>query len=131
VNDAPVLAQAQVSVALASGAALAQTTADVVLLGGQLSALRAAIVHARLTMRVIRQNLAWATLYNVVALPLAAFGLVTPLAAAAGMSISSLAVVANALRLLRTRGGAAGTSFPRKSRTGFRLDPRLGGSDGY
>ena len=106
VNDAPVLAQAQVSVALASGAELAHSSADVVLMGEQLAGLHVALVHSRLTMRVIRQNLAWATLYNALALPLAAAGLVSPLLAAAGMSISSLVVVANALRLIRTAGAA-------------------------
>jgi Cu2+-exporting ATPase len=102
VNDAPVLARAQVSVAMANGADIARSAADIVLIGAKLGALRTARRHACDTLRVVRQNLVWATLYNAVALPLAAAGLVTPLAAAAGMSISSLAVVLNALRLLRT-----------------------------
>jgi len=105
VNDAPVLAQAQVSVALSSGADLAQASADVVLVGDRLAPLRVAAAQARRTMRVVRQNLAWATLYNAVALPLAAAGLVTPLIAAIGMSASSLVVVVNALRLVRAEGG--------------------------
>ena len=104
VNDAPALAQAQVSIALGDGADLAQNNADVVLLGAELGALSAALGHARFTMRVIRQNLVWATLYNVLVLPLAATGLVTPLLAALGMSFSSLLVVGNALRLLRIGG---------------------------
>ncbi len=106
VNDAPVLAQAQVSIALGSGTALAQTAADIVLYSGRLQPLLAAVALARRTMRVIYQNLAWAFLYNLVAVPLAVMGHVTPLAAAAGMSISSLLVVGNALRLLRGVGGA-------------------------
>jgi len=101
VNDAPVLGGAQVSIALASGAALAQASADMVLASGRLDALAAAVRVARRTRRVIRQNLAAAALYNAVALPLAALGYVTPVAAALGMSLSSLAVVGNALRLLR------------------------------
>ena len=101
VNDAPVLAQAQVSIALSSGTDLAQGTADVVLMGDRLEVLVDARRRARHALRVIRQNLAWAVAYNAVALPLAMAGMVTPLAAAAGMSASSLFVVLNALRLLR------------------------------
>ncbi len=101
VNDAPVLAQAQVSVALGSGTELAQTSADIVLLHSRLDALVEAVHTSRRALRIIRQNLGWAVLYNIVALPLAMAGLVTPLAAAVGMSVSSLAVVLNALRLLR------------------------------
>jgi Cu2+-exporting ATPase len=105
VNDAPVLAQAQVSIALGSGTALAQTAADVVLYSASLQPLLSAVYTARRTMRIIHQNLAWALVYNLVAVPLALSGHVTPLAAAAGMSISSLLVVANALRLMRVPRG--------------------------
>lgn len=101
VNDAPVLAQAQVSVALGSGTELAQTNADIVLMNGRLDALTDAVRASKHALRIIRQNLAWAVLYNAVALPLAMTGLVTPLAAAIGMSASSMVVVLNALRLLR------------------------------
>ena len=101
VNDAPVLAQAQVSAALAGGTQLAQVSADMVLMSERLDALLAAVRIARRTRRVIRQNLASAIVYNAIVLPLAAFGYVTPLLAAIGMSLSSLAVVGNALRLLR------------------------------
>ncbi len=101
VNDAPVLAQAQVSVALAGGTRLAQISADMVLMSERLDALLDAVRTARRTLRVIRQNLAWAVVYNAVALPLAVLGHVTPLVAGVGMSLSSLAVVLNALRLLR------------------------------
>ena len=104
VNDAPVLAQAQVSAALAGGAQLAQVSADMVLMSERLDTLLAAVRVARKTRRVIRQNLAWAVVYNAVALPLAVSGYVTPLVAAAGMSLSSLAVVGNALRLLGGSG---------------------------
>jgi Cu2+-exporting ATPase len=106
VNDAPVLAKAAVSVAMASGAHLAQIHADAVLLSARLDRLADALAHAGKTMRVIRQNLAWAFGYNVIAVPLAVAGLVTPWIAGIGMSASSLAVVLNALRLRRTRPAA-------------------------
>ncbi|HZX28784.1 MAG TPA: heavy metal translocating P-type ATPase, partial [Telluria sp.] len=101
VNDAAVLHAANVSFALGSGAALAQTHADCVLLSGRLGALADAAAMARRTSRVIRQNLAWATLYNVAAIPAAAFGLLNPWLSGLGMSISSAVVVLNALRLRR------------------------------
>ena len=99
VNDAPVLASARVSIAMGAGAALAQTSADAVLMARELDAVAAAVEVARQTVAIIRQNLGWAVTYNVVALPLAALGYIPPWAAAIGMSASSLAVVANALRL--------------------------------
>jgi Cu2+-exporting ATPase len=99
VNDAPVLAQAQVSIALGGGTELAQISADIILIADRLGALAETVRAARRTLRVIHQNLAWAAAYNAVALPLAMAGLVTPLLAAAGMSASSLLVVLNALRL--------------------------------
>ena len=99
VNDAPVLAAAQVSIAMGSGTQLAQASADMVLLSEQLPHLVEAIRMARQSVRVVKQNLGWAVLYNVVALPLAAAGYVAPWMAAIGMSASSLVVVLNALRL--------------------------------
>lgn len=99
INDAPVLAGANVSIAMSSGTNLAQTSADMVLMQGNLSRLPVAILVARRTLSVIRQNIIWAIGYNLVALPLAAFGLIAPWVAAIGMSFSSLAVVLNALRL--------------------------------
>jgi len=101
INDAPVLAGADASVALAEGALLAQTSADLIMLGGSLKPLVTAFRTARQTMRIVRQNLAWAIVYNATALPLAAMGMVPPWAAAIGMSASSLIVVLNALRLSR------------------------------
>ena len=100
-NDAPVLAGADVSLAIGDGAALAQRAADLVLSGSSLANVPAAIDIARRTRRVVRQNLAWALGYNLLALPLAAAGWVTPWLAALGMALSSLAVTANALRLTR------------------------------
>ncbi len=98
-NDAPVLAGADVSLAIGDGAALAQRAADLVLAGSALRTLPTTLAIARRTRRIIRQNLAWALGYNLLAIPLAANGNVTPWLAALGMALSSLAVTANALRL--------------------------------
>jgi Cu2+-exporting ATPase len=99
VNDAPVLAAAQVSLAMGGGTQLAHASADMVLLSEQLPHLADAIRTSRRTLAIIRQNLAWALVYNLVALPLAAAGWIAPWMAAIGMSTSSLVVVVNALRL--------------------------------
>jgi Cu2+-exporting ATPase len=101
VNDAPVLAQAQVSIAMGGGADLARANADVVLLGNDLQALPEGLALARRTVRVVKQNLVWAFAYNFLAIPLAMGGWVTPWMAGIGMSASSLLVVLNALRLQR------------------------------
>ena len=101
INDAPVLAGADASIAPAHGALLAQTSADVIMLGESLGPVATAVTMSRKTMRIVRQNLAWAIVYNALALPLAAAGFVPPWAAAIGMSASSLVVVMNALRLNR------------------------------
>jgi Cu2+-exporting ATPase len=100
INDAPVLAGADVSIALGEGAALAQQAADLVVVSPSLLRIAAAARVARRTRAVIRQNLAWAVGYNLVALPLAAAGLVTPWVAALAMVLSSLTVTFNALRLV-------------------------------
>lgn len=112
VNDAPVLAGADVSVAMAAGSSLAQTSADMVLLGDSLAPLSEGVAHARRTLRIVRQNLAWAAGYNLTALPLAAAGLITPWMAALGMSASSLLVVLNALRLSRPPRKQAAAATP-------------------
>jgi Cu2+-exporting ATPase len=104
INDAPSLAQADVSLSLGSASALTQWTADIVVLGQDLRAVGVAFQAARRSFRVIRQNLTWAFIYNAVAIPLAATGHLTPLAAALGMSASSILVVANAWRLTRLAG---------------------------
>jgi Cu2+-exporting ATPase len=104
INDAPVLAGADVSIAMGSGSTIAQAQADMVLTGGRLTELTDGLHTARATIGVIRQNLIWALVYNGLALPLAAAGLLAPWMAALGMSASSLVVVANAARLNRLRG---------------------------
>ncbi len=101
VNDAPVLAGADVSLAMGSGTRIAQTQADLVLMSDHLEAVPAAVRQARETLRIVRQNIIWAVGYNGVALPVAATGFLTPWLAALGMSLSSLIVVGNALRLRR------------------------------
>jgi Cu2+-exporting ATPase len=100
-NDAPVLAGADVSIAIGEGAALAQRAADLVLTSPSLARIPAAVALARRTRAIVHQNFAWAIGYNLLALPLAAAGLVTPWLAALGMTLSSLLVTLNALRLAR------------------------------
>ena len=99
INDIPVLAGAQTSIAMGSATDLAKTNADGVLISADLLRLVDAIKLSRKTRSVIRQNLGWAAGYNFLALPLAALGFVAPYMAALGMSLSSLVVVGNALRL--------------------------------
>ncbi len=101
VNDAPVLAGADVAIALVGGAELAQATSDIVLAGERLEALAQARVLARQTLAIVQQNQRWALAYNLTAVPLAALGFVPPWLAAIGMSVSSLCVIANALRIGR------------------------------
>jgi Cu2+-exporting ATPase len=101
VNDAPVLAAADASIALDAGTALARATADAVVLGKRLGSVLDGVRVAGLTRRIIRQNVTWAIAYNLTAVPLAASGMLAPWMAALGMSLSSLVVVANAMRLQR------------------------------
>ena len=100
-NDAPVLAAADVSASLAGASTLAQARADLILTQGELAGLPLALEVGRRTRRIVAENLIWAVAYNLVALPLALAGALTPGLAAAGMGLSSLTVTLNALRLLR------------------------------
>ena len=101
INDAPVLAAADVRIAMGQGAMLARSAADALLVSNRLCVLPEALALARKTRRVLRQNLAWAALYNLACVPLALAGLLPPLVAGIGMASSSLFVVLNAQRLAR------------------------------
>ena len=110
VNDAPALAQAEVGIAMGTGADVAMQSADVTLVKGDLRGIVRAIRLSRATMRNVKQNLFWAFVYNSIGVPVAAgvlypiFGLVlSPMLAAAAMSLSSVSVIGNALRLRRVK----------------------------
>ncbi|MFG6665983.1 heavy metal translocating P-type ATPase [Halomonas sp. HNIBRBA4712] len=115
INDVPVLAGADVALAVNGATDLAQTRADALLLSPRLVRVGEALETAGATRRVMRQNMAWSVAYNGLALPLAALGLVPPWLAALGMSLSSLVVVGNALRLGRRRRMAPPVSSLRQT----------------
>jgi Cu2+-exporting ATPase len=115
-NDAPVLARADVSFAMGGGADAAQLRADAVLLGDSLQGVISAMNVAKRSMHLVRQNVAWALAYNALALPLAAVGWIGPWEAALAMGASSLTVLLNALRPLEDPQWKASTSsFPSRS----------------
>jgi P-type Cu2+ transporter len=107
INDAPVLARADVSLAMGQGALVARAQADAVIVSGRWSDVLRAHATARQTLRIVRQNLVWAAAYNAACLPLAVAGWLPPWAAGLGMALSSLVVVLNALRAGRERPAAA------------------------
>src|SRR5205823_7799633 len=121
INDAPSLAQADVSLSLGSAATLTQWTAGVVVLGDDVERIADALMQAHRTMGVIRMNVGWAFAYNLAAIPLAAFGYLSPIIAALGMSLSSMLVVGNALRLLQGSAPA-----PEAARIGIARSPAVG-----
>lgn len=101
INDAPVLAQADMSVSFSAAADLAKASADAIILNGRLDSLDALVAGAGRCRRIMRQNMTWALVYNISILPVAMAGFVTPYIAAIGMSLSSLLVLLNSLRLYR------------------------------
>jgi Cu+-exporting ATPase len=120
INDAGALAQADAGIAMGSGADLAQEAGDVLLLRATPAAIPAALALARATLRVMRQNLAWAVGYNLLGIPLAAgllyprfHILLSPWVAAAAMAFSSVSVLANSLRLRRWQPAPLGTQSSR------------------
>ncbi len=111
INDAPALAAADIGIAVATGTGAAMAAADITLVHGGVGAVADAVLLARATRRIIRQNLAWAFGYNLVLVPLAATGILPPVLAAVAMATSSVTVVGNALRLRRF-GQTGGQAFP-------------------
>lgn len=99
INDAPALAQADIGIAMESGTDIAAETSGIILIGGDIAKLPVAIALSRATIKNIKQNLFWAFIYNIIAIPLAMAGLLSPVIAGAAMSLSSVSVVLNALRL--------------------------------
>ena len=104
INDAPLLQGADVAVAMGRGSALAQTSADLILVRDSIDQLPGVVELARRAQRIVRQNLVWSIAYNLAALPLAALGLIPAWLAAIGMSLSSVVVELNAERV--ARGGS-------------------------
>jgi P-type Cu+ transporter len=103
INDAPALAKAFVGISMSNATQVAVKSADVVLLKGNLSLLSKAIASSKITRRTIKENLFWAFFYNVMAIPLAVFGLLSPIIAAAAMALSDVIVVLNSLRLKKRK----------------------------
>jgi Cu+-exporting ATPase len=103
INDSPALAQSDVGIAIGTGTDVAIETADIVLISGNLNGVVKSIKLSKRAIRTVKQNLFWAFIYNVTGVPLAAFGILNPIFAALAMSLSSLSVISNSLRLKRMK----------------------------
>ena len=101
INDAPVFAVADVSIAMGNGADISKFGADVIVLNNNLSAVITLLTAAKKTNSIIKRNLYWSLIYNLVILPVAMMGYVAPYIAVIGMSVSSILVVTNSLKLLK------------------------------